>query len=107
MPKIGARIRQLREQRGLSQGDIEQSAGLLRCYISRVENGRTVPSLETLERFAAALDVPLYELFYDLGQSPGPGSSVREALEQMIYREGKASSEARFLLTLTGLCAQM
>src|SRR6266700_78543 len=107
MPKIGARIRQLREQRGLSQGDIEQSAGLLRCYISRVENGRTVPSLETLERFAAALDVPLYEIFYNLDQSPAPGSNVREALDQMIRRDGKVGSEARFLLALTGLCNQM
>ena len=51
---IGARIRQIRQEKGLSQGDIEEATGLLRCYISRVEHGHTVPSLETLERFAAA-----------------------------------------------------
>ena len=62
---IGLRLRQLREQRGLSQADIEQKAGLVRCYISRVENGCKLPSLRTLERFAFALDVPLYRLFYD------------------------------------------
>ena len=61
---IGTRLRQLREEKHMSQGDIEERTGLLRCYVSRVENGHTVPSLETLERFAAVLDVPLYQLFY-------------------------------------------
>src|SRR5690242_11159931 len=84
---IGARLRELRRKKKLSQGYVEQATGLLRCYISRIENGRTVPSLETLERFAAALDVPLYEIFYGLGQTPVPNSSVREALEEMIRRK--------------------
>ena len=44
----------------MSQRDNEERAGLERCYVSRVENGHTVPSLETLERFAGALGVPLY-----------------------------------------------
>src|SRR5215470_10091928 len=64
---IGERLRTLRQQKGFSQGDLERASGLLRCYISRVELGYTVPSLETLERFAAALDVPLYRLFYEGG----------------------------------------
>ena len=62
---IGTRLKKLREDRSLSQGDIEKRTGLLRCYISRVENGHTVPSLETLERLAAALEIPLYHLFYE------------------------------------------
>src|SRR5690349_10712984 len=61
---IGAWLRHLRENKRLSQADMEGATGLLRGYISRVENGRTVPSLETLERMAAALEVPLYRLFY-------------------------------------------
>lgn len=105
---IGARIRQLREQKGLSQGDIENSAGLLRCYISRVENGHTVPSLETLERFAAALDVPLYELFYAGEDSPPmPYLSPRPSLEELSQAEGKAGEEARFLLKLKTLIARI
>ena len=60
---IGTRLKKLREERNLSQGDIEKRTGLLRCYISRVENGHTVPSLETLERLSAALELPLYQLF--------------------------------------------
>jgi transcriptional regulator with XRE-family HTH domain len=62
---IAERLRELRECKKLSQGDIERRTGLLRCYISRVENGHTVPALETLEKFARALEVPLYHLFYE------------------------------------------
>ncbi len=62
---IAERLRELRESKKLSQGDIEQRTGLLRCYISRVEIGHTVPALETLEKFARALEVPLYHLFYE------------------------------------------
>jgi transcriptional regulator with XRE-family HTH domain len=67
---IGDRLRALREEKKLSQGDIEQRTGLLRCYVSRVENGHTVPAVETLEKFARALDVPLYQLFYDGDEAP-------------------------------------
>jgi transcriptional regulator with XRE-family HTH domain len=66
---IGDRLRELREGKSLSQGDIEKRTGLLRCYISRVENGHTVPAIETLEKMARALEVPLYHLFYD-GEEP-------------------------------------
>ena len=66
---IGEKIRELREAKQLSQGEIEKRTGLLRCYISRVENGHTVPAIETLEKFARALEVPMYQLFYD-GEEP-------------------------------------
>jgi len=63
--EIGRRLRQLRETKHLSQGDIEKKTGLLRCYTSRVENGYTVPSVDTLEKYARALEVPLYRFFTD------------------------------------------
>lgn len=66
---VGKRLRKVREKKNLSQGDIEKRTGLLRCYISRVENGHTVPSIETLEKMARALEVPLYQLFY-YGEEP-------------------------------------
>ena len=61
---VGDRLRELREAKMLSQGDIEKRTGLLRCYVSRVENNHTVPSVETLEKFARALEVPMYQLFH-------------------------------------------
>jgi predicted transcriptional regulator len=62
---IGDRLREIREEKKFSQGDIEKRTGLLRCYVSRVENNHTVPSVETLEKLARALETPLYQLFYD------------------------------------------
>ena len=67
---VGERLRELREKKKLSQGAVEERTGLLRCYISRVENGHTVPAVETLEKFARALEVPMYELFYDGDEPP-------------------------------------
>ena len=105
---IGQRIRQLREQKNLSQGDIEKASGLLRCYISRVEHGHTVPSLETLERFAAALDVPLFRLFYTGEDVPAtPNLSPRRSLEELAEDGGVGGTEARFLLKLKGLVGRM
>lgn len=98
---IGARLRELREKKGLSQGDIEKSTGLLRCYTSRVENGHTVPSLETLERFAAALGVPLYQLFYMGEGAPAtPNLTSRKTLEELAEAPGEEGADARFLLRL-------
>ena len=62
---IGQKLKEIREAKNLSQGDIEERTGLLRCYTSRVENGHTIPAVETLEKYARALEVPLYKLFYD------------------------------------------
>ena len=69
MLMIGQRLRTIRESKSLSQGDIEKRTGMLRCYTSRVENGHTVPSIETLAKYAQALDIPLYQIFYD-GEAP-------------------------------------
>jgi len=61
--QIGAKLRELRIAKNLSQGDIQKRTGLFRCYTSRVENGYTVPTVETLEKYATALEIPLYRLF--------------------------------------------
>jgi len=66
---IGQRLRDIRIAKNLSRADIERATGLVRPYVSRVENGHTVPAVETLEKMARALDVPLYRLFYE-GQEP-------------------------------------
>jgi transcriptional regulator with XRE-family HTH domain len=67
---IADRLRELREAMKLSLGDIEKRTSLLRCYISRVENGHTVPAIETLKKLARALEVPFYQLFYEGEESP-------------------------------------
>jgi len=93
---IGDRWRALREEKRLSQGDIEKRTGLLRCYISRVENGHTVPAIETLEKMARALEVPLYQLFYDGEEAPElPNLPKRRTAEEIAW--GSTGKEARFL----------
>lgn len=78
---IGQRLREIRESKHLSQGDIEKRTGLLRCYTSRVENGHTVPAIETLEKYARALEVPLYKLFYEgSGQPEKPKLPVAQVV---------------------------
>lgn len=67
---IGRRLRELRESKNLSQGELERRTGLLRCYISRVENGHTVPGVETLEKYAGALGIPMYRFFYSGDEPP-------------------------------------
>jgi transcriptional regulator with XRE-family HTH domain len=67
---IGERLREIRKQKNLSQSDLEQRTGLLSCYISRVENGHMIPGIDTLEKLARGLEVPLYQLFYDAEKPP-------------------------------------
>lgn len=93
---IGTRLRGLREERKLSQGDIEERTGLLRCYISRVENGHTIPSIETLERIASAFELPLYQLFFEGDEPPPlPNLSKRKTTEELALDE-ESQRELRF-----------
>jgi len=105
---IGMRLRLLREQKGLSQGAIEEKTGLMRCYLSRIENGHTVPSLETLERIASALEVPLYQVFRPSeGEALPLKLSRRKSLEELAEQEGKNGEDARFLLHLKAMWTRM
>jgi len=99
---IGDQLRAMREEKQLSQGDIEKRTGLLRCYISRVENGHTVPAIETLEKMARALEVPMYRLFYDGEEPPKlPNLPKRKSSDDMAW--GSSGKDARFLSKLRRL----
>ena len=93
---IGDRLRSIREEKKLSQGDIEKRTGLLRCYVSRVENGHTVPAVETIEKFARALEVPMYQLFYDGNKPPElPNLPKRRTADDIAW--GNTGKDARYL----------
>ena len=104
---IGQRIKHLRERKGLSQGDIEAVSGMLRAYISRVEHGHTVPALDTLERFAAALDIPLYQLFYEDDAPSMPNVTPGKAIDEVAQQPGPNGAEARLLTMLKSLTSRM
>jgi transcriptional regulator with XRE-family HTH domain len=104
---IGNRLRVLREDKKLSQGDIEERTGLLRCYISRVENGHTVPAIETLEKMARAFEVPMYQLFYDGEEPPKlPQLLTRKSSDENAWgnsgKDGRYMSKLRRLLGKSG-----
>jgi transcriptional regulator with XRE-family HTH domain len=94
---IGDRLRELREAKRLSQGDIEKRTGLLRCYISRVECGHTTPAIETVEKFARALGVPIYQIFYDGDEPPLAVENPhnRKADEHQFGNFGKSAGTLR------------
>ena len=94
---IGDRLREMREEKKLSQGDIEKRTGLLRCYISRVENGHTVPAIETLEKMARALEIPLYQLFYD-GEKPPPLPTLPNRRTSAESAWGSSGKDGRYLM---------
>ena len=105
---IGETIRNFRTQKALSQGDIEKRTGLLRCYLSRVENGHTIPSLDTLAKIANAMDVPLAQFFAD-GQAPENGAKnlpqlsddqVRFLNQIRRYSSGLNDSDRKLVLQM-------
>jgi transcriptional regulator with XRE-family HTH domain len=101
---IGDRLRAMREEKKLSQGDIEKRTRLLRCYVSRVENGHSVPAIETLEKMARALDVPLFHLFYDSDKPPNL-PTVRSKADADLW--GNSGKERRYLIKLRKELARM
>jgi len=103
---MGDRLRALREEKKFSQGDVEKRTGLLRCYISRVENGHTVPAIETLEKMARALEVPLYQLFYDGEEPPElPNLPKRKTADGTDW--GSSGKDARYLAKFRRLVGRM
>ena len=91
--EIGQRLRDLREEKKFSQGDIEKATGLLRAYVSRVENGHTIPSVDTLEKWARALEMPMYELMYDGAEPPKPRKLATESDKSLWGSSSKQASE--------------
>ena len=98
---IGQRLREIREAKNLSQGDIAEGTGLVRPYISRVENGHTIPGLETLEKWAQALDMPLYQILYEGEEPPKPLKVPGEADPELWgSSRGEAAALNRLRLAL-------
>jgi transcriptional regulator with XRE-family HTH domain len=103
---ISERLRNIRREKDLSQGDIERRTGLKRCYISRVENGHTVPSIETLEKMARALEIPLYQFFYE-GEEPPRLEILPEGLKKGNGDWGIQGSSSRYLRQLRHLLGRL
>ncbi|MGB6481941.1 MAG: helix-turn-helix transcriptional regulator [Candidatus Acidiferrales bacterium] len=104
--QIGQRLREVRDAKKLSHGDLERRTGLLRCYISRVENGPTVPSVETIEKFARAFEIPTYQLFIGKDQQPNRmPHALRAAGRERPF--GKTSKEEQYFIKFWRLLSKV
>ena len=104
--QIGQRLREVRVAKNLSQGDVEERTGLIRCYTSRVEHGYTIPSLETIEKYARAFEIPMYQLFVTADEKPSRiMPAIRAAAEEKLF--GSAPKEKRYLVELCNLLGRM
>jgi transcriptional regulator with XRE-family HTH domain len=103
---IGDRLRKLREQKKYTQGEVAKRTGLLKPYISRVENGHSIPAIETLEKFARAFEVPMYQMFVDIEAAPDlPNLPERKAGDGKLW--GSSGREARLLAEFCRLFKRM
>jgi transcriptional regulator with XRE-family HTH domain len=117
---IGQKLREIREAKDMSQVEIAEATGLVQPYVSRVENGHTIPGVETLEKWASALKVPLYQILYDGEEPPKPlklsgnhnrelwGNSARDSHDLKRLRQflSKMNEQERgLLLSLAGRMA--
>lgn len=81
---FGARIRELRKSRGLSQEQLAEVIGIDQKHMSRIELGKSYPSLDRLARIAEALHVSLHNIFeFDHLEKEG----VRVELIEEMLRE--------------------
>jgi len=95
---LGDSIRKIRLAKGISQGEMQKRTGILRSYLSRVENGHTVPSFATLQRLAGAMGVTLSDFFALDGTpvlSDGAGDSAGNYLRELRSLLPQLSAEQR------------
>ena len=117
---IGQKLREIREAKKMSQMEIAEATGLVQPYVSRVENGHTIPGVETLEKWASALKIPLYQILYEGEEPPKPlklsvnhnqelwGNSGRDSHDLKRLRQFLSKmdeQERKLLLSLAGRMA--
>jgi transcriptional regulator with XRE-family HTH domain len=94
---IGQKLKEIREAKKMSQVEVSEATGLVQPYVSRVENGHTIPGLETLEKWASALKVPLYQILYDGEEPPKPLKLSSDSHRQLWGNSGRETHELKRL----------
>ncbi|MBB3132246.1 transcriptional regulator with XRE-family HTH domain [Paenibacillus rhizosphaerae] len=96
---IGQRIRDLRKQNNLSQEQLGELAGFHFSYIGGLERGQKNITLLNLEKIAAALNVPLHEIFIYNGQIIRSKSNAKDVFLSEIHNKivGMSTADLRKL----------
>jgi transcriptional regulator with XRE-family HTH domain len=101
---LGARIRELRKIQGMAQEQLAETLGIEQQYMSRIELGKSYPSLDRLMRIAEVLKAPLPSLFDFAHHEPEAVSpeqmlknmeGVEEKDRQLLYRMVEWMKEMR------------
>jgi len=103
--RLGAEVRRIREENGLSQDDLVMAANVSKPALSRLERGEVVPSIPILQRVAGTLGVDLAELIrtgYDENSSPTSST----LLKIIDLAEGMTEPRRRLALELLQVAAR-
>jgi XRE family transcriptional regulator, regulator of sulfur utilization len=94
--RLGERIRNMRKEKGLSQEQLGELAGLHTNYIGQVERGEKNLTIETLEKIAHGLGVSLEKLFHFLD----PMKTKDETSELLELLDKRSKEDKALVLTL-------
>lgn len=81
--QLGARIKEIRKARGLSQEDLAERVGIEAKHLSRIEVGGSYPSLDRLAKLAKALNVEMKD-FFEFAHESRNSSELREVLNSLM-----------------------
>ena len=98
--KIGDNIKRIRSAKGLSQKEVTINSGLDPAQYSRIENGKTDPSVSTLERIAKAIGVSLADLFAATDEFKEINSLDKTLMEKVTLIESLDKQEKQAIYTM-------
>lgn len=98
--QVGQRIRNYRTNSGLSQEKLAELSGCHPTYIGQVERGEKNATLDSIERIASALQVPLSQLFEKLDASQEATNSIPLACYELIASKSKSEQEHLFRILM-------
>lgn len=101
---LGRRIKAERQARHLTQQELAEAAGMDTAHLSRIEGGKTVPSINMVQKLADALGVPIGRLFADVPARRLPDYGWAGKMAALV-REMPPKKRAKVLLVLKAIAA--
>lgn len=95
---LGATVRELRQRHHLTIAEVAERAGVSRSMLSKIENGQTSTSLDTLSNVAHALGITMATLFRDFDAPAGGAQIVRKGEGMEVVRRGTKRGHTYHLL---------
>jgi len=97
---VGQRIRNYRTKLGLSQERLAELSGCHPTYIGQVERGEKNATLESIEKIAAALDIPLSKLFEKLGNRNDDKKDIPLECYELFSEKSQEEQERLYRILL-------